>query len=100
MVISWAYELTPEGTKRDKDVNRGDSITHHTAKKLDIITIVAVLAVGSLVIWQQFIKTEVIVTNINTTISTEPEIMPKEQGSSANSITVLPFVDLSKEGDQ
>jgi len=100
LIISWAYELTPEGIKRDKDVNRDDTITHHTAKKLDIITIVALIAVGSLVLWQQFIKTEVKVTNISTTISTEPETTPKEQGVSANSIAVLPFADLSKEGDQ
>ena len=49
VVISWAYELTPEGIKRERDVIRDDSITHVTAKKLDYITIAAV--VGVLVIF-------------------------------------------------
>ena len=39
LIISWAYELTPEGLKREKDVVRDTSITHLTAKRLDWITI-------------------------------------------------------------
>ena len=39
LIISWAYELTPEGLKREKDVVRDESITHFTAKRLDGITI-------------------------------------------------------------
>lgn len=44
LVISWAYEITPEGLKREKEVVRESSITHQTAKRLDMITIVIVLA--------------------------------------------------------
>src|SRR5210317_1148600 len=43
LVISWAYELTPEGLKREKEVVRDESITHLTAKRLDWITIFLVL---------------------------------------------------------
>ena len=39
LIISWAYELTPEGLKREKKVMRDASITHLTAKRLDVITI-------------------------------------------------------------
>src|SRR5210317_498359 len=39
LIIAWAYELTPEGIKREKDVVRGESITHETASKLSRITI-------------------------------------------------------------
>lgn len=100
LIISWAYELTPEGIKRDKDVNQGDFTSHHTAKKLDIITIVALIAVGSLVIWQHFIKTNDKVNNINTVIPVKAETSLKVHGVSANSIAVLPFSDLSQDGDQ
>jgi hypothetical protein len=30
IIIAWAYELTPEGIKRERDVTRGDSVTHET----------------------------------------------------------------------
>jgi adenylate cyclase len=39
LVFSWAYEITPEGLKREKDVVRDASITNLTAKRLDGITI-------------------------------------------------------------
>src|SRR5210317_891061 len=39
LIISWAYELTPKGLKREKDVLSDASITHITAKRLDGITI-------------------------------------------------------------
>ena len=47
MFFAWAYELTPEGLKKDKDVDRSQSITHVTGRKLDFIIItVLVLALG------------------------------------------------------
>lgn len=46
LIISWAYEITPEGIKRERDVIRDDSITHLTARKLDYITIAAVVGVA------------------------------------------------------
>ena len=39
LIISWVYEITPEGLKREKDVVRDASITHLTAKRLDMFTI-------------------------------------------------------------
>ena len=33
--LAWAYELTPEGLKKEKDVDRTKSIAHVTGRKLD-----------------------------------------------------------------
>jgi TolB-like protein/tetratricopeptide (TPR) repeat protein len=88
LVFSWAYELTPEGVKREKDVERGESITRDTGRKLNIATIgmlVAVLAVVGM-----------------------DRLYFDERGSSAapqtaapieKSIAVLAFEDLSPDGD-
>ncbi len=35
LILSWAFEITPEGLKKEKDVDRSQSITAHTGKKLD-----------------------------------------------------------------
>ena len=45
LVIAWAFELTPEGIKREAEVDRTESIRHQTGRKLDFI-IIGVLAVG------------------------------------------------------
>jgi hypothetical protein len=45
--FSWAYEVTPEGIKRESEVDRSQSITNVTGRKLDrTITFVLLLAVG------------------------------------------------------
>ena len=36
LIFAWAYELTPEGLKKEKNVDRDQSITHVTGKKLDL----------------------------------------------------------------
>ena len=44
-IFAWAYELTPEGLKREKEVDRSRSITRKTGKKLNL-GIIAALAVA------------------------------------------------------
>jgi TolB-like protein/Tfp pilus assembly protein PilF len=44
LIFAWAFELTPEGLKREKDVDRSRSITHSTGRKLDFVIIGAMAA--------------------------------------------------------
>lgn len=47
--FAWAFELTPEGIKKEKDVDRSESITPQTGKRLNFLIIsVLVVAVASL----------------------------------------------------
>jgi hypothetical protein len=39
LVFAWAFELTPEGIKREAEVDRTESITHVTGRKLDFAII-------------------------------------------------------------
>ena len=43
IIISWAFEFTPEGLKRDADVDREHSSTSYANKKLDRIIIAALV---------------------------------------------------------
>jgi TolB-like protein/cytochrome c-type biogenesis protein CcmH/NrfG len=47
LVFAWAFELTPEGIKREKDVDRDASIAPRTGQKLNrSIAVLLVLALG------------------------------------------------------
>ncbi|MDH4021138.1 MAG: hypothetical protein OEU84_16215, partial [Xanthomonadales bacterium] len=35
IIFAWAFEMTPEGIKKEKDVDRSQSITSVTGRKLD-----------------------------------------------------------------
>ena len=47
LIFAWAFEMTPEGLKREKEVDRGESITPQTGKKLNLVIFgVMALALG------------------------------------------------------
>jgi hypothetical protein len=52
LVFSWAFEITPEGLKRESEVEAGKSITHHTGRKLVGITIVVAVIATALFVFQ------------------------------------------------
>ena len=39
LIFSWAFEMTPEGLKKESEVDRTQSITPHTGRKLDFVII-------------------------------------------------------------
>ena len=51
VVFSWFYELTPEGIKRERDIDRSRSITPQTGHKINtLIIVLLVVAIGVVVI--------------------------------------------------
>jgi len=86
IIFAWAFEMTPEGLKREKDVDRSQSITQHTGRKLNysIIAFLAVALVFSLATrdW----------SNQGADDTPMPEISSDE-----TTIAVLPFVNMSDD---
>jgi TolB-like protein/Flp pilus assembly protein TadD len=100
LVFSWAYEMTPEGLKREKDVDRSASITPETGRRLDrlIVGILAV-AVGLMAIDQYVLHEH---DETVTASSTEPadlaaDAEPVAEAIEAPSIAVLPFMNMSAD---
>ena len=89
LILSWAYELTADGVKKTEEVDRSESLTHSTGQKLNKLVIIGlVLAVGFLLLDKFFLTSEPAV-----------EVIPEAPAVQA-SIAVLPFADLSSQGDQ
>jgi serine/threonine-protein kinase len=50
LIFSWVFELTPEGIKREREIDRGQSITHETGRKINVtIIVLLVLAIAGLI---------------------------------------------------
>jgi hypothetical protein len=59
LIFSWVYEMTPEGLKKEKDIDRSQSITTETGHKINVLIIVLlVLAIGGLIIDRLVPETE------------------------------------------
>jgi len=52
LFFAWAYEITPEGIKKEKDVDRTQSITHKTGRKLDFVIIGVLLVALGYFVWE------------------------------------------------
>ena len=89
LIFSWAYELTPEGLKREHEVDRSQSITSNTGRKLNQITIGMLIAV-------------LVVVGLERTLFSDstPATDVVVSDEADNSIAVLAFEDLSPDGDQ
>jgi len=101
LFFAWAFELTPEGVKRDKDVIRDDSITPQTGKRLDRMIIIGLIAVivmmGVERIW--FAGTSTAAPTIAGEIPATKPAVARDAGTGQKSIAVLPFVNMSADAD-
>jgi TolB-like protein len=52
MIFAWAFELTPEGIRKEKDVDRTQSITPSTGRKLDYAIIALLVVALGYFIWE------------------------------------------------
>jgi hypothetical protein len=52
LVFSWAFEITPEGIKRESEVGSDKSVTHHTGRKIVALTIVLAVVAAGLMAYQ------------------------------------------------
>ena len=94
LILSWAFELTPEGIKRESEIAPNESITRHTGRKIVALTIVvAVIAVGLLAF--QLLRSKFAVATRQSEAATGSTGPAAE--IPAKSIAVLPFDNLSDD---
>jgi len=77
LVFAWAFELTPDGLKKEKDVDRSASVTPVTGRKLDFFII------GALALALVFVVIKY--------------VLPPEVSENQRTIAVLPFDNRSAE---
>src|SRR5437868_1109790 len=104
LTLSWAFEITPEGIKRESELAPEQSKTRHTGRKIVGLTIVvAVIAAGLLVF--QLLRSKSAVTPRSASeqlrrdgqSEARPGFQSEAPTVSAKSIAVLPFDNLSDD---
>ena len=105
LIFAWAFEMTPEGLKKEKDVDRSQSITPHTAKKLNSTILVLMALAITYLLFDKFSE------DGPDPVSEQSEVVraeaPQQQMDatpetpiiSRQSIAVLPFDNRSRNVD-
>jgi len=93
LILAWAFELTPEGIKREKDVDRSQADSAEAGRKLDIAIIVMLVLIVGFVAWDRFTRGPA-ESDSDVREAAAPAV--EAQASPADlSIAVLPFVNMS-----
>ncbi|HSG98297.1 MAG TPA: hypothetical protein VLA11_09930 [Woeseiaceae bacterium] len=85
LFFAWAFELTPDGIKRELDVDRAESITGATGRKLDIVLIGLLVVTIGFIFWDRD--------------SSAPERVAQAEDAPSDSIAVLPLINMSAAAD-
>ena len=86
VILSWFYELTPEGIKRDHEVDHDDQASGKTRRKLDHIAVAAAVVL-------------IILVGLFSARQLSDDAAPFDVGVSTASVAVLPFINLSNDKD-
>jgi TolB-like protein/Tfp pilus assembly protein PilF len=86
VILAWFYEITPEGIKRETEVNRDDPDHWRVARRIDKITIATAI-------------TLIVVIGLFSAQYTGEDALKSGPEISATSVAVLPFVNMSDDAD-
>jgi len=87
LILAWAFEVTPEGVKLTKNVAEGESVAAKTGKALDYAILSGLALVGVIIIADRITPRKAAPAPVSNAVAEA-------------SIAVLPFADLSPQGDQ
>jgi len=95
VILAWALEWTPEGIKKEKDVDRSQSVAAQTGRKLDR----AIIGILTIVVGFLLIDKLVLQDNPTTRGETGRDIVINNKNPlpSGPSVAVLPFVNMSDD---
>ena len=100
LVLSWIYELTPEGLKLEKDVDRTLPSTRTDTRRLDrAIIVLLVLALGYFA-FDKFVLEPARVVEIVEEAAQQARSEALVESYGEQSIAVLPFVNMSSDPEQ
>jgi TolB-like protein len=100
MILAWAFELTPEGLRLDRDVDHSQPVSINAGKKLDrIIMVVLALALGYFAFDKFVLAPQRQAVELQEAHQEgRSEALVESYGE--KSIAVLPFVNMSSDVEQ
>lgn len=99
--LAWAFELTPDGIKRDAEVDPTRSIRKETGNKLDRSIIVILVIALAYFVWESRFSSDIEVPSIaETEAPAKPETQAQAVKHTEKSVAVLPFVNMSSDPEQ
>jgi TolB-like protein/Tfp pilus assembly protein PilF len=103
LIFAWVFEMTPEGLKRERDIDRSASAVAHTGRKMNtVIVVLLIVAIAGLVIDRLIPESgqpPAAATAVTGPERAAADAGTREAAAADTSIAVLPFVNMSGDPD-
>jgi TolB-like protein len=100
LIFSWVFELTPEGLKRERDIDRSQSVVHQTGQRMNTVVVVLLLiAIGGLIADRLIPEAGAPADAVSVSAEMSSESSPPDNAMDDKTIAVLPFVNMSGDPD-
>jgi TolB-like protein/Flp pilus assembly protein TadD len=96
LIFAWAFELTPDGIRKEKDIDRSQSIAPQTGRKLDRTIIVILALAVAFLLYKQLGRQ----TGEPDKVAAQAPVEKSLPASTVKSVAVLPFVNMSSDPEQ
>ena len=103
LFFAWAFEMTPEGLKRESEVDRSQSIAPQTGSKLNLMIFALMALALAYFAYDKFVLSgdrEAALVEAATQVVVEQAASADVPAESGTSIAVLPFVNMSSDPEQ
>jgi len=100
LIFAWAFEFTPEGLKKEADVDHDDSMARVTTRRLDLAILVVLLLALGYFAFDKFVLDPARDQSKVKAARQEGRTEALVESYGDKSIAVLPFVDMSADKDQ
>jgi len=100
LIIAWVFEMTPDGIKRESEIDRRQSTTQSTGRKLDRTIIVFLAVAVLLLLAERFIVPKSQSAPAPPVVKEETDNSNDTADNGKRSVAVLPFVNMSSDPEQ
>lgn len=109
LFFAWAFEVTPEGMKREADVDRSQAVYQQNSHKLDRAILVILVLALAYFIWESRFHSQTEPEPVSESAQLQPapatagnlDITPATVTTAEeNSVAVLPFLNMSSDPEQ
>ena len=103
LFFAWVFEMTPEGLKRESEVDRSQPIAPQTGSKLNLMIVLIMALALAYFAYDKFVlsaERQAAFVETATQKVTEDESVTEEPAAPDQSIAVLPFVNMSSDPEQ
>lgn len=102
LIFAWVFEMTPDGIKRESEIDRSQSVTGSTGRRLDRTIIIFLAFAVVLLLAERFIiQKDIPVSTPTPEVATEQNaVSDQDAAGNKRSVAVLPFVNMSSDPEQ